>query len=435
MRRLARTRRAGALILVAGHLTLLGAALLSAACARKEPSSTADEHGHREGEADHQGEETARGPHGGRLFAAGDVRLELQISDDEDPPAFKAYLYDGAGKPRRPAGERLVVRLQKIGGRRDTLGFRIDGDHFHSTSGVHEPHSFAAEVELSEGAERHRWNFEQVEARVELAAEAIEAGGIVTGTSGPSPIEVTVEAPGEVRLNAERVVEVRPRYPGVVREMRKRLGDPVRGGDVLAVVHSNESLAEYSITAAMAGTIVSRDAAIGQSVEHETVLYTYADLSSVWVDFPIYPQSAGRIRPGLAVRVQGESGPPVSGQGVVRYVGPLLEQDTRVSYGRVVLDNRDRRWQPGMYVTAHVTIERVQVPVAVPDEAIVRMTAGPAVFRAEGHRFEMQPVKTGRSDGRVTEIVEGLEPGAVIVVKKAFLLKAELGKAEAHHEH
>jgi cobalt-zinc-cadmium efflux system membrane fusion protein len=113
----------------------------------------------------------------------------------------------------------------------------------------------------------------------------------------------------------------------------------------------------------------------------------------------------------------------------------LLEQDTRVSYGRVVLDNHERRWQPGLYVTASVTIERVDVAVAVPEEAIVRMPDGPAVFRAEGNRFEPQPVVIGRSDGLRTEIVQGLESGARVVVKNAFLLKAELGKSEAGHEH
>jgi cobalt-zinc-cadmium efflux system membrane fusion protein len=412
----------------------LGVVWACAGCARKEASTT--EHDHHEGESAHaHGADVPRGPHEGRLFTDGDVRLELWIAEDEPPPAFKAYLYDGAGRLRRPSGERLVVHLERLGGRRDSLSFRIDGDHFHSNQPVAEPHSFAAEVMLEHGSERHRWEYEQQEGRIELAPEAIAGAGIVAGTAGPSPIEVTIEAPGEVRLNAERVVQVRPRFPGVVREMHKRLGDPVRSGDVLATVHSNESLAEYPITAAMGGTIVSQDAAVGQSVEHETVLYTFADLTSVWVDFPIYPQSAGRIRRGLVVHVQSESGPPVSGRGTIQYVGPLLEQDTRVSYGRVVLDNRDRRWQPGMYVTAHVTVERVEVKVAVPDEAVVRMRDGAAVFRADANRFEVQPVTTGRTDGRLVEIVAGLEPGARVVVKNAFLLKAELGKSEAHHEH
>ena len=268
-----------------------------------------------------------------------------------------------------------------------------------------------------------------------LAPEAIQGADIDTALAGSGTIEVAIDAPGEVKMNAERVVHVRPRFAGEVRAMKKRLGDAVRKGETLATIHSNESLSEYAIIASQNGTIVSQDAAVGQEVDHESLLYTLADLSTVWVDFPIYAQNAGAIRPGLTVRVRTETGPAVSGAGTIRYVGPILEQDTRVSYGRIVLDNRERRWQPGMFVAAAIGIERAQVPVAVPDDAVVRMAEGPAVFVAEGNRFRPQAVTVGRTDGTLTEIVEGLAPGTSYVVKNAFLLKAELGKSEAGHDH
>jgi cobalt-zinc-cadmium efflux system membrane fusion protein len=106
----------------------------------------------------------------------------------------------------------------------------------------------------------------------------------------------------------------------------------------------------------------------------------------------------------------------------------VLDVDTRTTYGRVVLPNPDGRWQPGRLVTAVVVIERVTVPVAVPEDAIVRIGTGAAVFRADSSGFEVQPVTPGRSDGTTTEIVSGLERGARIVMRNAFWLKAELEK-------
>lgn len=270
---------------------------------------------------------------------------------------------------------------------------------------------------------------------ISLAPEAIQGAGIDTAHAGPATIEVAVEAPGEVKMNAERVVQVRPRFPGEVRALHKRLGDSVRKGETIASIHSNESLSEYPVVALQAGTVVSQDVAVGDAVDHESRLYTIADLSTVWVDFPIHARNAGAIRPGLKVRVRTESGPAAAGTGTVRYVGPILEQDTRVSYGRVVLDNADRRWQPGMFVAAAIAVDRAEAAVVVAEDAIVRLEEGPAVFRAEGNRFKAQNVVTGRTDGVRTEIVEGLEAGATYVVKNAFLLKAELGKSEAGHEH
>jgi cobalt-zinc-cadmium efflux system membrane fusion protein len=251
-------------------------------------------------------------------------------------------------------------------------------------------------------------------------------------------IEVRVEAPGEVRLNAERVVQVRPRFPGVLRTLSRRLGDPVRSGEVLAVVHSNESLTEYEVPAPQSGTVVAREAAEGQAVDGSTVLYTIADLSTVWVDFALYPQIATRVRRGQPVRIRSgasAAADAATASGTVSYVGPLLEQDTRVSYGRVVLANAGNAWPPGLFVRASIAVDRARVAVAVPEEAIVRMAAGPAVFIAADTMFTLQPITTGRSDGDWTEVVAGLEPGTAVAVRNAYLLKAELGKGEATHEH
>ncbi len=270
---------------------------------------------------------------------------------------------------------------------------------------------------------------------VELVPEAIRRGGIVAEVAGARDIEVLVEMPGEVKLNAERVAQVRPRFAGVVRSLHRGLGDTVGEGDLLAVVQSNESLSDYEIRSPRSGRVIDRSATSGQTVDHESVLFTIADLSSVWVDFALYPQVAGRVRPGQSVRIVDGTDSKRSAIGTVHYVGPLLEQDTRVSYGRVVLANRKAEWTPGLFVTAVITVERVKARVAVPEEAIVRTADGPAVFRADSTHFDLVLVVPGRSDGTWTELAQGIEPGERVVVKNAFLLKAELGKSEAAHDH
>ena len=286
------------------------------------------------------------------------------------------------------------------------------------------------------GGEEHAEEAHEDEApHVELSAEAIHNAGIETGVAGPAEIAMVADVPGEVHLDAERVLEVRPRFPGVVRELRKRVGEPVKSGEVVAIVQSNESLADYELDSSLSGTVISRPVVAGQSVDHETPLYVIADLSSVWVDFAIYPQYLGRIRPGVPVTVTVQNRSDLSATARVQFVGPMLEQDTRVSSARVSLPNPDGRWQPGLFVTAHVTLERSRVPVAVPDAAVIRAEDGPAVFRAHGNRFELVPVVLGATDGRRTQIREGLAAGDTVVVANAFVLKSELGKGEAEHEH
>ncbi len=393
------------------------------------------EAGHQDHEAHDEHAEAPRGPHGGRLFTAPEGRLELTIHEAGVPPEFRAYLFDAAGKPQPPAGEQLTVILTRFGGRRDSIGFVVEGAYLRGTRTVDEPHSYDAAVNLTQAGRSHHWSYSQEEGRVELSPEAVKRAGIVVASAGPRAIAVTVETPGEVKLNAERVVQVRPRYAGVMKSLKYRLGDIVRTGAVLATVHSNESLTEYDVLAPVGGTVIARDAAVGQIVDHESVLFTIADLSAVWVDFAIYPQHAAAIRRGQTVRIISQSTPHRTATGTVNYVGPLLEQDTRVSYARVVLANRNHEWPPGLYVTASVTTDRVAAAIAVPEDAIVRTARGPAVFRARGSAFELQPVTPGRTDGITTEIVDGLELGALVVVRHAFILKAELGKSEASHDH
>jgi cobalt-zinc-cadmium efflux system membrane fusion protein len=291
------------------------------------------------------------------------------------------------------------------------------------------------ETATEEHADEHAGEHADEHGAIELSLSAIRNAGIRTGVAGSAPIQVGTDSPGEVHLNAERVLEVRPRYPGVVREIRVRVGDATRNGQVVAVVQSNESLADYDITSSMDGSVIARHVVPGQAVDHQMVLLTVADLSTVWVEFAIYPQFVGRIREGMPATVTVQDRPDLRVEGTVRYVGPLLEQDTRVSSGRIQLPNPARKWQPGMFVTVHVVLEQARVPVAVPDEAVVRTAEGPAVFRVRGSRFELEHVRVGRSDGETTEIVEGLAAGDSIAVAGAFVLKSELGKGEVEHEH
>ncbi len=75
---------------------------------------------------------------------------------------------------------------------------------------------------------------------VHLSDAQIKQFGVETGAAGPGRLRIEVVLPGEVALNADRVGHVVPRVPGVVRDVRKNLGDLVRRGEIMAVVESRE---------------------------------------------------------------------------------------------------------------------------------------------------------------------------------------------------
>ncbi len=75
---------------------------------------------------------------------------------------------------------------------------------------------------------------------IELSEEQIDEIGIELATAGGGKIEVSVSLPGEIAINTDRMVHIVPRVPGIVREVKKKLGDPVKAGEVMAVIRSRD---------------------------------------------------------------------------------------------------------------------------------------------------------------------------------------------------
>jgi cobalt-zinc-cadmium efflux system membrane fusion protein len=88
-----------------------------------------------------------------------------------------------------------------------------------------------------------------------------------------------------------------------------------------------------------------------------------------------------------------------------------------------------------LYVTVDVTLAESQVPVAVRNVALQTLDERTVVFVQGPEGFQPQSVEVGRSDDEATEILGGLKVGDSYVADNSFILKAELGKGEAEHEH
>jgi cobalt-zinc-cadmium efflux system membrane fusion protein len=409
--------------------TGIGAALLLCALTT---GCAPDEH---TGEAAGHGEETAieRGPHRGRWLADGDFALELTIFEEGVPPEFRVFAYQDE-KPVEPAGIELAATLRRLGGRVDRIAFAPRADYLLGDQTVHEPHSFDVEIVARKGGREHRFEFSSYENRVTLAPEQIGAAGIVVAAAGPATLREGVVLNGRVAPNEDSLAHVMPRFPGVVRTVHKRLGEPVARGDLLAVIESNESLHPFELRSPLAGTVIAKDVSPGEFVSSERELFQIADLGSVWIDLDVYRRDFGRLRAGQSVRIDaGDGTPPVESQ--LAYLSPIGSWNTQTLLARAVLPNFDRSWRPGLFVTAEVEVGATPVPVAVAVEALQRLRDWDVVFLVDGEVFEAQPVELGRRDATHVEIVAGLTAGQCYAAAGSFILKAEAGKSGASHDH
>lgn len=200
---------------------------------------------------------------------------------------------------------------------------------------------------------------------------------------------------------------------------------------------SSTALQRYNIRSPVAGRIVERMVDLGSPVGGEgqaKELYAIADLSSVWVELTVSTSDLPQIREGQTVTISA-SGTEKRSQGQIVFTSPLLNQETRSARVIAAVENKDFSWRPGSFVTAEVAVDEQRVELRVPRTALQTISGEKVVFVRTDHGFEKRDVSLGREDGENVEINSGLKPGESIAVTNTFLLKAELGKAEAGHSH
>lgn len=377
--------------------------------------------------------EYERGPHGGRLLRSGDFALELTVFEEGVPPRYRVYPYL-KDKPLEPLKvQQLAVAVTRLGGRVDRFSFRPTQDYLEGEGVLVEPHSFDVAVSAAQGGQRHAWRFASYEGRTTIAPEAAQAGGVKVEQAGPAELGELITLPGRVELQPQGLTEVGAKYPGPVISMTKSIGDFVRRGETIARVESSWSLQTYSIPAPMSGVVVERKSNPG-SIAGEAPLYVIADSTRLHAEFLLYPRDAERIRPGQSVQVRSLTGEQRA-LSSIEVIPPSTETTSQTALAHVVLPNPGGQWRPGMAVEGDVTVALRTVPLAVRTRALQRFRDFTVVFAKVGDTYEVRMLELGRQTPEWTEVLGGLEPGTTYVTDGAFLIRADIEKSGASHDH
>lgn len=271
------------------------------------------------------------------------------------------------------------------------------------------------------------------ESRTAVTEHTGPIAGVRTEPAGPRRLRLLLDAYGTVVANAERTRTVSARFPGVVTEVRKSPGEAVLAGETLALVESNESLQVYAVKSPIAGVVTLRQVNAGETVETQP-LFTVSDLRVLWAELAVYPRDLPRIRLGQPVMLRASEGlPPVETR--IAHISPLGAAGTQAILVRALVDNASGAWRPGLNVSASIVIEEAAVAVAVDAHALQTVDGARVVFVPHEGGFAPRVVEVGRTDDEFTEILSGLAAGESHVVTDSFLVKAELEKAGASHEH
>jgi len=368
----------------------------------------------------------------------------------------------------------------------------------HNPSG-HEIHIEEGEHDEHEGEGEH-------EDVVKLSEQEMKEFGVEVGTAGPGMLQVHTSLPGEIRVNKDKSAHIVPRVPGIVQEVKKKLGDSVSKGELLAVIESrdladaksayltglerltsalanftreeklwgkkisseqeyinakqvlaesqielrsaeqklhalgfteeylkklpglpDDSFTRYEIVAPFDGTIVSKHITVGEVIGDESEIFVISDLSTVWVDLSVYQKDLAYIQKGQTAVIAARHGVPEI-KGEISYVGQIVGEDTRTALARITIPNPQEQYRPGIFVTANVTVDEIDVPLLIPKSSLQIVEGNTCVFIQDEDGFEPHSVELGRTNETFVEVISGLAVGQRYVTKGAFTLKAQLSK-------
>ena len=392
-----------------------------AACGGSEPAAEAGEPA-----------EAAKGPHNGRLLQDGDFAVEMTIFEDGQEPQFRVYPTTG-DKPVDPQSVQLTVTLKRLDGEANSFQFKPEKDYLAGQGVVEEPHSFDVEVVAIENGKRHFWRYASPEGRTKITAAAAKAGGVEIATAGPATISETRELFGTVQLAATARSEIRGQFPGRIVSVTKAVGDYVKRGQLLARIESSESLQVYPVYSTVSGVVAERNGNPGD-VTFDRALYVITDPAQTTVVFNIFPKDLGAVQPGMTVQVETMDGTAIAQVRLGDYL-PDGNVEAGTALIRAALPNRGGRLRPGMALRGRITINAVQVPLAVRTEALQRFRDFTVVFANYGEDYEVRMLTLGRKSPEWTEVLSGIKPGTPYVAKGAFLIRADVEKSGASHDH
>lgn len=387
-----------------------------------------DDHKEKGEHHDEDSAEPQKGPHNGRLLKDGDFTVELAIFEKGVPPEYRVWASDD-GKTIAPKDWQLSVELTRLGGKVDKFKFAAQEDFLRSQSEVTEPHSFDVSVTATYKSKKHHWQFPSYEGRIKLNAALAKQSGITTAVAGAGKLQQNLKLYGQVQPDPDQIRQLKARFPGVIRSVKARVGTQVSAGETLATIEANESLRTYNITAPIAGIVTERHANEGE-MTGEQALFTVANYRQLSVSLPVFAQDATRVRIGQKVHITADQ--HVSDSQVLALT-PTTDSPTFTA--RTTLDNSNGEWTSGAWVDAAITVADIPVALMVDNRALQGFRDWQVVFIQVGDTYEIRPLELGQSDGQFTEVLGGLNAGDHYVVDNSYLLKSDLEKSGASHDH
>jgi Cu(I)/Ag(I) efflux system membrane fusion protein len=213
--------------------------------------------------------------------------------------------------------------------------------------------------------------------------------------------------------------------------LAKAAGDKLRvhygmtPGQIEVITLSRSVGSTVTFDSPIRGTVVAKEVQEGQYVDEGMLLYQLADLSRVWAYLDVYEHDVRFIKRGQQVAISSDAYPDESFNGMVAFIDPVVDSQTRTTRVRVELSNTAGRLKPQMYVRAEIRVP-VAVSIVIPSSALIITGKRDLVWvEVKPNVFEPREVVAGVRDGADVQIIGGLSEGDMVAVHGGFMIDSE----------
>lgn len=182
------------------------------------------------------------------------------------------------------------------------------------------------------------------------------------------------------------------------------------------------------------GTVVNKHITLGESIGENDNIYTIADLTKLWGKITIYADDISNIRKGQKVFVSSDA-LNIETEGDIDFIASQINEKSQSVAARVNIPNPKGKWRPGLFVNVEVIYDHTHAKVAVPRSAIQTLEEEQVIFIVDHNNYKAVPVELGLADKKWVEVLSGVSAGQQYVAENSYLIKADIGKASATHDH
>lgn len=376
-------------------------------------------------------EEVEKGPNNGRMLRDGDFAIELSIFEDGMPPEFRVFATKGDAKISAEDIE-VDVQLFRLGDVIDEINFFVEKNYLRGDMEIVEPHSFQVQLTANYAGKTYQWSYDNFEGRVAIEQKIADAMQVETEAVVSQVFDETLKVFGKLKIAPNAVRHVSARFPGEIKRFHAVLGQRVKKGQLLMTIEGNESLQTYKVYAPMSGLVTAQNAGAGEQTNDRRLL-TISDTSKLIAELGVFPMDQSKVKLGSLVNISIPGSDKIIKTQLFDALFDVNNEQAKLF--RAEIDNTNGSLKAGQFISAEILLDSYKVPMAVKATGLQSFRDFTVVYAKVDEQYEVIMLDLGRKVGPWVEVLGGIAAGTEYVAKNSYIIKADIDKSGASHDH